>query len=171
MIINNDMAPTPKGSDVETVLRCPTLLDLASNSVKEEVIRRRPDLIQYAKKPSESLQLLAMVSGDDIFQYINHPTEKVRLYAAIIDGDTNVGSFDIRTVLGIFDILTDHTNCVDTTNVPEDMDMSDDGKRVCLNTIGYTISLLLKTKSFSKWGLLKVIWRMIFHKDKNSKAD
>lgn len=160
MIINNNIVP--KGSDVETVLKTPTLFDLASNSVKEEVIRRRPDLIQYAKRPSESLQMLAMTSGDDMYQYINHPTEKVNLYAALIAGEGNV-RLDIHTVLKVLDIITDPDNAV-VSDVPEDDSMTEDGKRVCINTIDYTVSLLLKTKTCGKWELLKTIWRMIFRK-------
>jgi hypothetical protein len=161
MIINNNIVP--KGSDVETVLKTPTLFDLASNSVKEEVIRRRPDLIQYAKRPSEALQMLAMASGDDIYQYINHPTEKVKLYAALINGEDNI-ILDIHSVLKVLDIITDQDNSISVSDVPEDEQMTEDGKRVCINTIEYAVSLLLKTKTCGKWELFKTIWRMIFRK-------
>ena len=162
MIINNDIVP--KGSDVETILRCPTLFDLASNSVKEEVIRKRPDLIQYAKRPSESLQMLAMITNSDAYQYINHPTEKVSLYAVLIAGHNNV-LLDTKTVIRLFDTINE---LAETPKLEEDMGKPD-VLTTGLNTMSYTISLLLNTKSCSKWFLFKSIWRMIFGKTRKVK--
>ena len=165
MIINNS-----RNDNVDTVLRFPTLLDVASKSVQEQVIRLHPEYIQYTKHPSESLQLLAMVSGDDIFQYINYPTEKVRLYEAFVNGNGAGVELDATSVLKVYDTINGSTNnsiCIN--DIPEDNDMTDDGKNVCLNTISYMITVLLTTHSFSKFALLKVIWKMIFRKDRRKK--
>lgn len=72
-------------SDVEIVLRHPTLLDIASAATKREIIASHPEYIQYMKKPSREYQLMAIHQDPNVIQFINKPCDEVLLYGIIFN--------------------------------------------------------------------------------------
>lgn len=143
-------------SDVDTVLRFPTLLDIASKSTKREVLEREPSYIQYMKSPSEEYQMLAVMKDPTCFEYIKKPTFKVKLYVVFIEDRKAYA--DLALVDTMYDSMVEilyHDECIVEGIV--DMD-----KYAFKKIFIYSLNRVMTSGAISKWEMLKFVIGFIF---------
>lgn len=102
----------PELSDVDTVLRFPTLLDVASKSTKTAVLETHPEFIRYMKAPPKEYQLLVIHKDADNIKYINNPCDDVVVYATIFGT-----SDEVNTTENITNVLDRVLNMMMSKNI------------------------------------------------------
>lgn len=73
--------------DIDTVMKCPSLLDAASKSTKYEVLVRDPTMIKNMKKPRLEYQQMVILNDINNIKYINHPDKSIIQYVLSIDNN------------------------------------------------------------------------------------
>lgn len=87
--------------DVNTVMKSPTLLDVASHTVKVEILTKRPEMIQYMKKPRIEFQKIVILNDVSNIRFIKKPDDSIIKYAL------SMGYKDFQYTVDIDGVLND----------------------------------------------------------------
>ena len=87
--------------DVNTVMKSPTLLDVASHTVKVEILTKRPEMIQYMKKPRIEFQKIVILNDVSNIRFIKKPDDSIIKYAL------SMGYKDFQYTVDIDSVLND----------------------------------------------------------------
>ena len=87
--------------DVNTVMKSPTLLDVASHTVKVEILTKYPEMIQYMKKPRIEFQKIVILNDVSNIRFIKKPDDSIIKYAL------SMGYKDFQYTVDIDGVLND----------------------------------------------------------------
>lgn len=87
--------------DVNTVMKSPTLLDVASHTVKVEILTKCPEMIQYMKKPRIEFQKIVILNDVSNIRFIKKPDDSIIKYAL------SMGYKDFQYTVDIDGVLND----------------------------------------------------------------